>query len=389
MQEIGVLFVLSSWTYIVYVYLGYPLILWILVQLRFRSVLQNDITPFVTLIISAYNEELSIQGKLENSLALDYPRDSLEIIVVSDASTDKTDSLVQAFETRGAILLRRSERGGKTLGLNAALKSAKGDVVLFSDANIFYDKGVVRRLVRNFADPLVGCVTGDSRYITDTITAAHRQESAYWDYERLIRTWESQIGSSVGGDGAIFAIRREFFTELAPDAINDLVIPLQIVSAGFRAVFEPGAVGYESSAGTYGGEFRRKQRIVNRSWKGILSVSGILNPLKVGIFAWQVWSHKLLRWFVLPVWVASGFVCILGAGINFVFVVGALGFLASLVIGGLGVFTLKKSWLVARMAQATAYFYLVNLAAFIGILRAIFGKVEILWDSERQKSENR
>jgi len=383
MLEIGIGLTLISWLFIGYVYLGYPILLWALSRFKLQAVSRKSCSPFVTLIISAYNEETSIKNKLENSIALDYPKESLEIIVVSDASTDGTDSLVQSFESHGIILLRLPERGGKTLGLNAALKVARGEIVLFSDANILYEKNVLQMLVQNFADPTVGCVTGDSRYRTDRLTAAHTQENTYWNYERFIRTWESQIGSTVGGDGAIFAIRRKLFRDLASDAINDLVIPLQIVMAGYRSIFEPKAVGYESSAGTFRGEFKRKQRIVNRSWRGIMSVSGVLNPFRVGLFSWEVWSHKLLRWFVLPVWVVSGLICVFGSTQHPIFTLGAFGFFVSLILAGIGIVLSRPFGILAKISQAMTYFYVVNFAAFLGIIRAVSGKVEIIWKSER------
>jgi cellulose synthase/poly-beta-1,6-N-acetylglucosamine synthase-like glycosyltransferase len=366
-----------------YVYLGYPVALWAMAQLRRRDVRRADITPSVTLLISAFNEAGTIGEKLENSLALDYPPDLLEVIVISDASNDDTDHIVEAFAGRGVTLLRLPERQGKTMGLNRAMQVARGDIVVFSDANILYQKDTLRCLVRNFADPAVGCVTGDSRYVGPEQSAAHIQESAYWGYERTVRTLESQIGSAVGGDGAIFAIRQELYAPLPPDAINDLVTPLQIVARGYRAVFEPAAVGFEPSAASFWREFRRKRRIVNRSWRGMMSIPEVLSPRHVGLFAWQVWSHKLLRWLVLPLAVLAATGCFIAAPYGLEYKLGGWGFTGSLVVAGIGALIPDRLGRLARLAHGLLYFYLVNVAATLGIAMAIAGRVEKVWTPER------
>lgn len=366
-----------------YVYLGYPIMLWITAQLRRREVHQADITPSMTLLISAFNEARTIRQKLENTLTLDYPADCLEVIVVSDGSTDDTDRIVEAFANDGVILLRMSERGGKTMGLNAAMQGARGDIVVFSDANILYQRDALRCLVRNFADPTVGCVTGDSRYVDPDRSTAHVQENTYWGYERIIRSLESRIGSTVGGDGAIFAVRRELYTPLPPEAINDLVTPLQIVARGHRAVFDPAAVGLEPSAGNFTREFRRKRRIVNRSWRGVMSVSQVLKPWDVGLFAWQAWSHKVLRWFVLPLVVMAGIACFIASPLAVKYQLGAWGFTSSLVVAGIGAFVPNCIGRLGRLAHGFLYFYLVNIAALLGIAMAIAGRVEAVWTPER------
>jgi cellulose synthase/poly-beta-1,6-N-acetylglucosamine synthase-like glycosyltransferase len=384
MTTLAGIMVLAALGTIAYVYVGYPLVLWVLAKIRRRDVKRADVTPSVTLLISAYNEEEVVARKLENSLALDYPQDRLTILVISDASVDGTDRIVQSFASRGVTLLRMPERGGKTAGLNAAVQKAQSDIILFSDANILYQKDVVRALVRNFADPTIGCVTGDSRYLEGVVSAAHVQENSYWGYERFIRALESTIGSTVGGDGAIFAIRRELYTPLRPDAINDLMIPLQIVLRGYRAIFEPAAVGIEPSAGHFKGEFRRKRRIVNRSWRCVMSMPQVLSRGAGALFAWQVWSHKVLRWLVLPLIVVAAAGCLLGynQGIEFRLIGG--GIAASLLIAAFGAMLPRQWGGVARLAQGIMYFYLVNLAAVLGIGMAMTGRVEMLWTPERR-----
>lgn len=383
MSTLGAIAAWSAAFLVAYVYLGYPILIGLLARLRPRPIRQGKIEPSVTLLISAFNEAHVIGEKLTNALALDYPKDKLEILVISDASTDETDRIVNAYASRGVTLLRMPDRGGKTLGLNAAMKVAKGEIVVFSDANIMYLPDTLRRLVQNFADPSVGCATGDSQYVDAPHSAAHAQENTYWGYERYIRSMESLVGSTVGGDGAIFAIRRELYQPLSAETINDLVIPLQIVSRGHRAVFEPTAIGLEPSAGDFRKEFRRKRRIVNRSWRGVMSVSGILSPAQVGLFAWQVWSHKVLRWLVLP-FVAIGFLgCLSAYESGVIYQLGVWGGVASLFVAAVGPFLPASLGRLSSLVQTVFYFYLVNLAAILGVTKALGGRVDRIWAPER------
>jgi cellulose synthase/poly-beta-1,6-N-acetylglucosamine synthase-like glycosyltransferase len=381
---VGLIAVWVGLVIIGYVYAGYPVLLWIITRWRRRIVIQRDVNVPVTLVISAFNEEQIIGEKLINALMLDYPSGQLEILVVSDASNDGTDSIVQSFAGRGVRLIRMPERRGKTAGLNVALREARGEIIIFSDANIMYRRDAIRQLVRNFADPTVGCVTGNSCYMENSRSPAHVQENTYWQYEQIIRMLESRLGSTVGGDGAIFAIRKDLYAPLDPDAINDLVVPLQIVTRGYRAIFERNAVGFEPSAGYFAGEFRRKRRIVNRSWRGLSSVPEVLNPRVVGIFAWQVFSHKVLRWLIFPVvlMVAAG--CFMAFRVGVVYQVGAVGFAASVGIAAIGGLTANRVGQLTRLTHAIFYFYMVNLAAFLGIVMAMFGRVEVVWVPERR-----
>jgi cellulose synthase/poly-beta-1,6-N-acetylglucosamine synthase-like glycosyltransferase len=360
------------------------MLLWFITRWHCRAIRRAEIAPSVTLLISAFNEARVIASKLENALALDYPSERIDILVISDASADGTDAIVESFADRGVKLLRMPERQGKTAGLNAAVQRARGEIIVFSDANIMYQATVIQRLVWNFADPEVGCVTGDSRYTENPSSAAHIQENTYWQYEQTIRAMESQLGSTVGGDGAIFAIRKELYTPLSHDAINDLVVPLQIVAGGYRAVFEPAAVGFEPTAGDFAGEFRRKRRIVNRSWRGVRSVPEVLDPRAVGIFAWQVWSHKVLRWLVLPMVFMVGVGCFFAISEGLIYRIGALGFIASIAIAAAGGLAKDSLSRLARLAHGLFYFYMVNLAAFLGVLTAVSGRVEVVWTPERR-----
>ncbi len=372
---------------VVWVYAGYPFTLHLMARSGSRMPLTDDrAEPMVTLVISAYNEESVIGEKLGNSLSLDYPSDRLEILVVSDHSSDRTDEIVQHTDDPRVRLLRLPERSGKTIGLNTAVADARGEIIVFSDANAMYRPDAIRCLVRNFADPTVGAVTGESRYAEDLSDASTRNESAYWHYELRIKAMESAIGSVVGGDGAIYAIRRELYATMDAGDLSDFVNPMQIIAGGYRNIFEPTAVSYEGGADGFDAEFRRKVRIVNRAWHATRKMRGLLNPFRHGFFAIQFWSHKLLRWLVpvfLILLLASNLVIAGRSGIYAVALAGQIVIYGAAAIGWLLWITGAPS---TRFVQIPFYFCLVNTASLVGVCEAIAGKRYTMWLSSRPPS---
>lgn len=375
----------TSLAVVAYVYAGYPLALLVLARRRLPLRPVQDRLPSVTLIISVFNEERCIAAKLDNCLALDYPADRLEIVVVSDASTDATDAIVDGYAEKGISLLRMERRGGKTLGLNAAVERARGDVVVFSDANAMYRPDAIRALVAPFADAAVGAVIGESSY-ADADSDAGRSESLYWRYETAVKRLESRNGSVVGGDGAIYAVRRALYCPMSADAISDFVNPLQVVRAGYRCIYEPAASSSEETAGGFSKEFRRKVRIVNRAWRALMSMKELLNPFRYGQFAWQLVSHKLLRWLV-PLFLLTGFVAnALLVGEHLVYRLTFAGQVLFYVLAGVGV-VLRKRDNLAILLYIPYYFCLVNVASARGILEAYRGKTYTTWSTARADSQ--
>ncbi|MDX1440683.1 MAG: glycosyltransferase family 2 protein, partial [Rubricoccaceae bacterium] len=279
-------------------YVVYPLIIVALGAMSSGSARDTDHTPKVTMVISAYNEEAVIQAKLENTLAIDYPAEKLEIFVISDDSTDATDDIVRGFANRGVRLQRQEPRGGKSRGLTRFIPMASGEILVFSDANSIYNPAAMRELVRPFSDHRVGYVVGHQRNVEDDDSPVSVSERLYWWLEVHLKRGESRIGSVVGGDGAIFAIRTHLFSPLEDDDLSDFVLPLRIVVDGYRGVFQESAHCSEHVAGSFSGEFRRKSRIVNRALTAVMRVPAALNPARVGWFALQLFFHKVLRWFV-------------------------------------------------------------------------------------------
>jgi len=367
---------------IAYVYAGYPLLLSLVGLLGGRrAVRSGERSPSVTLIISAYNEADVIARKLANSLALDYPQQQLEVLVVSDCSSDGTDDIVRRCGDSRVRLLRMAERGGKTLGLNAAVEQASGEILVFSDANAMYRPNAVRALVRNFSDERVGAVVGESTY-AEAEGGADKDESLYWRYEVMIKRLESAIGSVVGGDGAIYAIRKSLYRPMRADALSDFVNPLQIVQSGHRCIYEPQALSVEKAAGDFDREFRRKVRIVNRAWRAMMSMKTLLNPLRFGFFSIQILSHKLLRWCV-PLFLLACFAAnaaLLWSGSWYVLLFGLQLLLYALALLG---HLLRARRNLPRLIAVPYYFVIVNLASARGILESYLGKTYTTWTTAR------
>jgi len=374
----------------VYVYLGYPLMLFLVLKsTKGKDVDKSSITPTVSMIVSCYNEQEIIEHKIRNCIAIDYPDNKLDFIFVSDGSEDRTDSIIREFSNEHIKLIRQEGRLGKTMGINLAISQARGEIVVFSDANAMYQKEAIRMLVRNFNDLKVGYVVGAALYRDDTESFSGVSENSYWEYEIFLKKIESKLHSVVGGDGAIYAIRKQLYRRLDQEDINDFVNPLQIISKGFRGVFEEEAVCYEQTAGSFEKEAKRKQRIVNRSFTGLLKNKTVLNPFKFGFFSLQLLSHKLLRWLVpffiiiaiLGIFVLAqvkifAFQILLLLGIVFAW---------SVMLGGL----LKGGSNVPSILLYPYYFYLVNINSLRGVLQSLSGKVEVTWSTARQNDDTR
>ena len=368
----------------VYVYAGYPALLWLASRCK-RPHGQGDAghEPSVTLVISCYNEADVIARKLENSLALDYPGNKLAILVVSDGSDDGTDNIVKGFADKGIRLIRQEGRLGKTMGLNLAVEAADSEIIVFSDANAMYDTQAVRYLVRHFSHEKVGYAVGAALYTdADTGASAHN-ENLYWRYELAIKTWESRLHSVVGGDGAIYAIRSRLWQPLQQRDINDFVNPLQIIAQGYRGRFEPRAQCFEETAGSFDKEIARKERIVNRSIRGLMRVKSVMNPLKTGVFSSMVISHKLLRW-LIPYFLVLGVAgsALLASQSLALFQLITLGSLGLLLLATTGQLWREKTRL-PTLLSLPYYFVMVNAYAMKGIYKALRGETQVTWNSAR------
>jgi len=374
---------------VLYPYLVYPLLLRILARLspaRGEAGLTHAETPRVTLIISAFNEEAALGRKLENALALDFPAGRLEIIVASDASSDRTDEIVREVSAKEprVRLIRQDQRRGKSAALNAAVAAASGEIIVFSDANAMYGPDAIRRLVQDFADPKVGYVVGAALYYDAQGVRAGESEGIYWKLELYLKRLESQFHSVVGGDGAIYAIRRQLFWDLKDDDISDFVNPLQIVAAGYRGLFNPAAHCYEDAGETFSKEFRRKRRIVNRSWRAVRRYGSQLSLRRHGRFLFMLLSHKVIRWYALPLivvaWITN--TALLGEGPLYAWTWSAIS--ASAAIAVLGAVLDRYGRPQPRLVSMLHYFYVINLAGLLGIWDEWRGMRHVTWDHIRK-----
>jgi glycosyltransferase involved in cell wall biosynthesis len=282
---------------IVYTHVGYPLLLRFLVSAVGAEKAPSPVEPFrpsVSLIIAAHDEEDVIERKLENALSLDYPRQSLEIIVASDGSTDRTVELAHAIAQReGRIHVLDLSRRGKVNAQNAAVEIARGEVLAFSDANAFWESRALEMLVRRFGDERVGYVCGELRY---RAADGSNQEGAYWRYETGVRALESRLASITAGNGAIYAVRREAYLHLDPRTSHDLSFPFSLVKRGWRCVYEPQARAVERPLATVEGEFHRKRRMMSHAWPTVFG-GGMLNPRGYGfLYGLEIFSHRVLRY---------------------------------------------------------------------------------------------
>jgi len=372
-----------------YVYFGYPLLLWLFTRSRPAVThRQEGNLPSVTLIISCYNESSVIEEKLENALAAEYPKEKLQILVVSDGSDDGTDEIVLGYEEKGIKLIRQEGRLGKTMGLNLAMEQVKSEVVVFSDANAMYAADAIQKLVRNFVNRDVGYVVGAALYTDGEQGASAQNENLYWRYELAIKSMETRLHSVVGGDGAIYAIRATLWDPLQQQDINDFVNPLQIISKGFRGVFDGEAKCFEETAGDFGREVARKERIVNRSIRGLLRVKEAMNPMKTGAFAFEVISHKLLRW-LIPLFLGvglAGSIILALSGYKLFLLISFCG-LVLLGLALLGSLSSDKEGLSPWLATPY-YFVAVNWYAVRGILKALKGQTQVTWESARPDREH-
>jgi len=277
-----------------YAYAGYPLLLRALAPIVGRPVRRAPVTPAVTFIITAYNEEARLGAKIENTLSLDYPPSRLEILVASDCSTDRTDAIACASGDR-VRLVRASVRGGKEAAQRLALDAAHGEILVFSDVATALASDAVSRIVTNFADPTVGCVSSIDRFVDEG--GRPSGESAYVRYEMWLRALETRVHSLVGLSGSFFAARRAVCRRWASDRQSDFTTLLHTVQLGMRGVLDPTAAGYYRDLAD-AGEFARKTRTVVRGLAVLARHLPMLNPVEHGLFAWELASHKLCRWLV-------------------------------------------------------------------------------------------
>ncbi len=376
----------SSMAALLYTYLGYPLLVWLVSSLRRRAVHQAAILPMVSVIITAYNEERDLAAKLGNTLALDYPRELLEIIVASDCSNDRTDEIAREFSARGVKLVRQPQRLGKTAAQNAAVNEAAGEIIVFSDATSQYEADVLRAMLPNFADASVGCVAGRLVYVDRSDSQVGRGAQSYWGYESFLRQHESRACSLIGAPGCLYAVRKSAYVPLYHEACSDFIIATKMVEQDLRAVYEPGAVCTEETNRRTRDEFRMRVRVIAQTLTDLWRHRAMMNPFRGGFYAVELFSHKVMR-YAVPLFLFG--LLISSAALAFesrTFLVATtlqIAFYFSALVGWL----LERTGLRHRLLSLPHYFVLANLASVIAFHKFLNGQHYASWEPMREQPQ--
>lgn len=372
-----------AFSLLVHHYLIYPAAVILLAHMRSRDADGFSALPLrllrVSLIVAAYNEEKVIGHKIENSLAIDYPPELMEVIVVSDGSSDSTPSIVAQYANRRVVSIHESARRGKTAALNRGVPVAKGEIVLFSDANNDFNPGAVRALVRNFADPTVGGVCGIKRIREHEERDSSEGDSLYWRYESAIKLAESRLGTITNGDGEIFAIRRALYEPMDESVINDdAELTLQLVQKGYRVLYEPGAQSHEFASIEIADDFFVKVRMVAGGFQTVMRHAGFLLPPR-NWFSFAFFSHKILRW-TSPLWLVALLIANMFASLS------GNHFYETLLAMQFVFYVLAIAGWAARVRSTLPtifyvpfYFCTMNIAAFFGMLRFLRRTQQVQW----------
>ena len=366
---------------LIYIYAGYPIFLFLISRLFPKRRPASPFAPKLSILIAAYNEEAGILKKSHSTLARDYPPNNIEILVLSDGSTDATDEIVRSISDPRVRLIRVEGRKGKTKAQNEGVEHARGEVLIFSDATTTYHPQALRYLAANYEDPRVGAVSGRYQYFD---SLGHSPTGlgtvAFWNYENLIKSMQSRIRTITGCCGCIYSVRRSAYTPLAPDVISDLVQPLHVIQKGYRVVFEDRALAYEETTHSTSEEFSMRVRVVTRGMRGVLSVSELLNPWKWGWVSFQLWSHKVLRWLV------PFFLIVLFAS-NSLLV--QIPFYRSALLLQVAFYFLTLSALVLPLQRLwkplgiPLYFCTLHAAALLSVLQILRGRKYVVWETVR------
>lgn len=369
-----------------YAYVGYPALLKLAGLFRRRPGPRREPAewPFLTITVPAYNEAAVIRGKLQRLLALDYPADRRQVLVVSDASTDGTDEIVKEFAGRGVELVRLPQRGGKTAAENAARPHLRGDIVLNTDASVRLDPLSIKRLIASFTDPTVGAASGRDVSVARVTDQANVGESGYVNYEMWVRDLETRVYGIIGASGCFYAIRKDLHMHLVPEALSrDFAAALIAREYGFRTVSVPDAYCFVPRVPSLRKEYRRKVRTFTRGIQTLFYKRHLLNPFRYGVFAWMLFSHKLCRW-VVPWAGVLGLVSIALFAATSPWARWTLaGVAAGSGIGALG-WLWPEGRRLPKLLALPAYVVAGNLAVLHSWISAFRGDLNPIWEPTRR-----
>ncbi|CAN5159554.1 glycosyltransferase family 2 protein [soil metagenome] len=367
----------TSIVLIVYPYLIYPVIVYFLGLMRPRPVKRAAHLPTMSVLIPAYNEVDCIGATIRNKLEQAYPAEKLQIIVISDGSTDGTDEVVRQFADKGVSLLRREGREGKAAGLNDAVRHATGEIIVFSDANTLFGPNALHRIAENFADPAIGYLTGSLEFLAGEGNLSGAGGNAYMRYESLVRRIETRAGSIIGSNGGVDAIRRSLYVDTPAHLITDFILPLTVMAGGHRVIFDPLVTAFEAPNVEVSSEFRMRVRVALRALQGLAHMRRLLNPLRYPLASFCIISHKALRYL--------GFVFMLSALASNLVLAQDDGFyrgllLLQLVAYGLALLGfLRLPGFLRKLTVVPSYLLLSNVAFAIAAFRFLRGDTMAVW----------
>jgi len=362
-----------------YIYLGYPILVSILEKIFSKEIIRykdGDELPSVSLFIPAYNEEKVIREKIENSLKLDYLKGKLEIVVASDGSIDRTNGIINEFKDEVTPLIY-SERSGKSKLINKVIPELSGEIVVFSDASAILKSDSILKMVQNYKDNKIGGVSGTYQMQTNDNSDRSKGEGLYWKYETFLKRKESSLHSILGGHGSLYSIRKELFEPLADNSINDdYIIPMKLLIKGYRVVYEPLSISFESATTDVKGEMNRRSRISFGNFQQMIILRSLFNPIN-GFISFEFISHKLLRsfsfFFMITLFLSS---VIIKGSLMDVFLKLELLFYF---IGLMG-FILSTRKIKSKITAIPFYLCMINLSSLIGFIKFIFNKQKVTWE---------
>jgi len=387
------IFYWTSLFVIFYTFAGYAFVLYFLVKIR-RLVKGKRITtplrthfPSLTLVVAAYNEESLMAEKIRNTLALEYQKDKLKLLFITDGSSDNTPGIVSQYDQ--IQLMHSPERKGKINAIHRAMQQVDSEIVVYTDANTFLNSEALLYIARHYADPSVGAVSGEKRVMQDEVADATAGEGFYWKYESTLKKWDSELYSVVGAAGELFSVRRSLYRNVESDTIlDDFMISMLIAGQGYRIIYEPDAYASELSSDNIREELKRKIRIAAGGIQSILRLKPLLNPITYPVLSFQYISHRVLRWTVTPFLMILAFllniaICIQEESLLYKLILAAQILFYGMAMAG---WLLETRKIKVKLLFIPYYFCVMNYAVIAGIFRYFKGNQSAVWEKAKRKS---
>lgn len=377
-----------------YTFFGYGILLYLLVRIKRlfkpakRKLLDFDDLPSCTLIVAAYNERSTIKEKIANTLSLKYPDGKLQVVFVTDGSSDGSPEIIAGYPQ--IKLLHTDERKGKISAVHRAVEQVISDIIIFTDANTFLNEDALVLIGRHYGDPKVGAVAGEKRVIIDAAADATAGEGFYWKYESKLKEWDSELYSVVGAAGELFSIRKALYEPVPSNSIlDDFMISMRIAEKGYVIVYEPEAYAQEDTSANIGEELKRKVRIAAGGIQSVIWLRSLLNPFRFPVLSFQYISHRVLRWTITPSLMILAFILNVlivldsGPGLYLVILVAQVLFYLSAYLGKI----LEDRKLRIKMLFIPYYFCIMNYAVVAGLFRFFSVGQSVMWDKAVRKQQ--